>query len=362
MRCRPLSKDWRYILHADMDAFYASVEQHDHPCLRGKPLVVGGSPEARGVVAAASYEARKLGIHSAMPMRTAVRISKDVVRVSPRFDRYREVSRQVIGVLSDISTIIQPLALDEAYLDVSNHGDFRDCQILARRLKHNIHTLTGLHVTVGGGTTKTVAKIASQSGKPNGLLLIPPGKEQDFLFALKVEALGGVGPVTKIALNQAHIYSIADLALARPETLANLLGRRGNDLQIRALGLDDDPVETSTTPQSISVETTLPADVSIPAQLNQELVHLSKNVAERLTAARLRGRTITLKLRLADFRTLTRQTSLASPTNSAPEINQSVTRLLERVLEAGMQVRLLGVTVSKFGESYQPRLFDDNTS
>ena len=168
--------------------------------------------------------------------------------------------------------------------------------------------------------------------------------------------------MTIIALNQAHIYSIADLALARPETLANLLGRRGNDLQIRALGLDDDPVETSTTPQSISVETTLPADVSIPAQLNQELVHLSKNVAERLTAARLRGRTITLKLRLADFRTLTRQTSLASPTNSAPEINQSVTRLLERVLEAGMQVRLLGVTVSKFGESYQPRLFDDNTS
>ena len=362
MQSKPLRKTWRYILHADMDAFYASVEQHDHPHLRGKPVVVGGAPETRGVVAAASYEARKLGINSAMPMKTAVRISPKVIRVSPRFERYRQVSRQVMDVLRSVSTTIQPLALDEAYLEMSHREGLRACEVLARQLKHNIHSLTGLHVTIGGGTTKTVAKIASQSGKPNGLLLIPPGKEQDFLFPRQVESLGGVGPVTKLALNEANIYSIGDLALASPETLSLLLGRRWTDLQARALGRDDDPVETSATPRSVSVETTLPVDVNVLKLLHQELAHLSKNVAERLAAADLRGRTITLKLRLANFRTLTRQTSLASPTNSAPEINESVDRLLERALVAGMEVRLLGITVSRFGESYQPRLFEDNGS
>jgi DNA polymerase-4 len=184
----------RYILHADMDAFYASVERLDDPRLEGKPLVVGGSPEHRGVVAAASYEARRYGIHSAMPMRTAMRLCPDLVRVSPRFDRYHEVSSRVMAIFGEVTPLVEPLSLDEAYLDVTDQASAPNVNVLAFNLKARVMEEVGLVVTIGGGISKTVAKVASKRAKPNGLLLVRPGDEEAFLAPLDIDILLGIGP------------------------------------------------------------------------------------------------------------------------------------------------------------------------
>ena len=219
---------WCYILHADMDAFYASVEQRDNPALRGRPVVVGGAPEQRGVVAAASYEARKYGIHSAMPMGTAMARCADLVRVSPRFPRYHEVSRQFMEIFLSITDLVEPLSLDEAYLDISH-------AVLDMEVKVETH----LAMTIGGGTSKTVAKIASQVAKPDGLLTINPGDEQDFLGPLDIGLLWGVGPVTVTTLKGYGIRTIGDLGVRDEQWLEGILGKRGAELRSAALGLDD---------------------------------------------------------------------------------------------------------------------------
>lgn len=348
---------WRYILHADLDAFYASVEQMDNPSYMGKPLVVGGSPTVRGVVAAASYEARKFGIRSAMPMRTAVRLHPPVIRVSPRFDRYRELSEQVMAVYRAFTPLVEPLSLDEAYLDVSRQVLPDVVEWAAADLKENVRKATGLPVTVGGGVSKTVAKIASQLGKPDGLLLVKPGGEQEFLRPLDVGLLWGVGEKSAELLRRYGIDTIGDLANRKDAWLTHTFGKRGPELKERALGLDREPVVPSRETKSISSETTFANDVDSREHMESILKDLSEEVGERLRKEGLRGKTVSIKLRLSDFTTFTRQQTLLTAIDAPDDIFRSARILLRREIKPGLEFRLLGVGVSSFQEFSQPPLF-----
>jgi DNA polymerase-4 len=348
----------RYILHADMDAFYASVEQLDHPAFRGLPLVVGGSPASRGVVAAASYEARKYGIRSAMPMVTAIRLYSNIIRVPPRFTRYREVSNQVMSLFRELTHLVEPLSLDEAYLDISKEV-FNESALegIGSQLKLSVREHTGLAITVGGGTSKTVAKIASQMAKPDGLLLIKSGQERSFLNPLNVGILWGVGPKTESVLKQHGIDKIGDLAERDSEWVLRVLGKRGMELQSRALGEDLSEVSTSRETKSVSVETTLSEDIIDPAVLKSELKKLSDKLSTRVRKNGLMFKTISLKLRLSDFTTFTRQHTLTYITEDTGIIFQISMDLLEKEMKPGLEFRLLGIGVSGFRETGQLVLF-----
>ncbi len=347
------SPEWRYILHADLDAFYASVEQLDDPSLSGKPVVVGGPPEARGVVAAASYAARKFGVHSAMPMRTALRLCPSLVRVQPRFDRYREMSRKVQAMFRDVTPLVEPLSLDEAYLDVSRQSSAETVRDVAAGLKARVRQEAGLAVTIGGGASKTVAKVASRRGKPDGLLLVMPGEERAFLAPLDVDALWGVGPKTAAALKQHGVNTVAELSACSEEWLRQSFGRRGPELKLRAVGIDNEPVVTERETKSVSAETTMPQDVSDRAALERELEELVREVAGRLRGHALKGRVVHVKLRLSDFTTLTRQRRLLVPTDDPAVILRAACELLGREVAPGRRFRLIGVGVSGFEESLQ---------
>ena len=353
-------ESWRYILHADLDAFYASVEQMDNPRYRGKPLVVGGSPTVRGVVAAASYEAREFGIRSAMPMRTAVRLHPPVIRVSPRFDRYRELSEKVMAIYRAFTPLVEPLSLDEAYLDVSEQVLPAAVEWAAADIKEDVRNTTGLPVTVGGGISKTVAKIASQLGKPDGLLLIKPGEEQDFLRPLDVGLLWGVGEKSAELLRRYGIDTIGDLADRKDAWLSNTFGKRGPELKARALGIDDEPVSPSRETKSISSETTFPNDVGDRDYMESVLRDLSQEVSDRLSKDGLRGRTVSIKLRLANFTTFTRQQTLLATVDDTDDIFRAARVLLRREMKPGLEFRLLGVGVSGFQDFGQLPLFPMN--
>jgi len=344
----------RYILHADLDAFYASVEQRDNPNLRGKPVVVGGAPESRGVVAAASYEARKFGIYSALPMKTAVRRCSSLIRVPPRFQRYKEISNQIFGLFKELTSLVEPLSLDEAYIDISEKSDVRE---VAQTLKNKIKEMTGLAVTIGGGTSKTVSKVASQIGKPDGLLLIKPGYEKEFLSALKVDILTGVGPKTTILLNSYGVNTVGELAFCDLQWLKTNLGVRGPELRNRAMGIDNDPVSPDRETKSVSAEITLPKDVGELADIEGHLKELSEKVSDHLTRSRLKGRTVKLKFRLSDFTTFTRQSTLRLPTNDTNIIYDEVKKLFVREHREGRGCRLFGVGISNFGYNGQLPLF-----
>ncbi|MFH1140187.1 MAG: DNA polymerase IV [Chloroflexota bacterium] len=298
----------RYILHADMDAFYASVERLDDPSLEGKPLVVGAPPEQRGVVAAASYEARRYGIHSAMPMRTALRLCPSLVRVSPRFDRYREVSNRVMGIFRDVTPIMESVSLDEGYLDVTEKASTGNVNLLAFDLKARVSRETGLVVTIGGGTSKTVAKVASRLAKPNGLLLVRPGDEAAFLAPLEIDRLPGVGPRSATVLKERGVKTLGELSACDEVWLRQTFGRRGRELRERATGIDYSPVTPYRETRSVSEETTMAEDVGDESVLLETARELAAGVATRLKELGLMGRTVSIKLRLADFRTFTRQT------------------------------------------------------
>jgi DNA polymerase-4 len=337
----------RTILHADLDAFYASVEQLDNPELRGRPVVVGGPPEARGVVAAASYEARRFGVRSAMPMSRALRLCPRAVRVSPRFDRYAEVSRQVMAIFRDVTPLVEPLSLDEAFLDASRsatgraaHGDPYE---LARELKRRVKEETGLTVSIGVGTNKTVAKIASDMGKPDGLVVVPAGEEASFLAPMSVRSLWGVGPRAEEALAEIGIRTMGELARADPAALAARFGVRGQWFHRMANGLDDRPVETEHERKSVGAETTFPRDLSDGPELREVLGRVAQEVARRLREKGLKARTVVLKLRYSDFRTITRQASLAEGADSARQLAAAAGALLDKTARPGDRFRLLGV-------------------
>lgn len=340
------------IIHADLDAFYAAVEQLDNPQLRGQPVLVGGSPRSRGVVATASYEARAYGVHSALPMSTAVRRCPQGIVVQPRFDRYREMSRRVMEIFHQFTDLVEPLSLDEAYLDISELVERQGRQPLgvAIDLKRRVKDETGLVVSVGVAGGKSIAKIASDWQKPDGLTLVAPGQEREFLGPLPVGKLWGIGPKTAERLRQEGITTIGELAEQPAEWFARHFGKRAESIRAKANGRDEDPVRTERSPKSSSAETTFPEDIASPEELRRELRALSTSVARHLEGKELQGRTVTVKLRLADFTTLNRQTTLAAPTGDAGVILETAWTLLQGELSPGRSFRLLGVGVSAFGE------------
>ena len=341
----------RHIIHADLDAFYAAVEQLDNPELMGKPVLVGGSPQSRGVVATASYEARVFGVHSAMPMATAVRQCPQGIVVRPRFDRYREMSRKVMDVFQQWTDLVEPLSLDEAYLDVTARVEEGRLPLgVALELKRQVKAATGLNVSIGVGTCKSVAKIASDLEKPDGLVVVAPGEERRFLAPLAVGKLWGIGPKTAERLHQDGIQTIGDLAAQPDDWFVRRFGKRAASVKAKAQGQDDEPVKTERNPKSISAETTFADDLSEPEELRAVLAKLAGNVARQLERKEVRGKTVTVKLRLADFTTLTRQTTLSSFTNSEEAIMETGWKLLAGELAPGRAFRLLGVGVSGFGE------------
>lgn len=349
----------RWILHADLDAFYASVEQLDDPTLRGRPVLVGGRPEGRGVVAAASYEARAFGVRSAMPMREALRRCPQAVIRPPRFQRYSELSQAVFARYRAITSLVEPLSFDEAYLDVTAIApDESTATDVARRLKQEARADLGLTVSIGVGTAKVIAKIASDLEKPDGLVVVPAGQEAAFLAPLPIERLWGVGPKLATRLHALGVTTIGDLAVLDPEFLVARFGKVGSLVAQLARGVDPRPVQPERPVKSVSRETTFPRDIRDPQEIDQALQRLAESVANRLQTHGLAGRTVTLKLRYSDFRTVTRQTSLALPVSDRRSILLAARPLLAELLRDGSPVRLLGVGVAGFAvEGYQLPLF-----
>jgi DNA polymerase-4 len=353
------------ILHVDLDAFYASVEQLADPSLRGRPVVVGGLG-GRGVVAAASYEARRFGIHSAMPTAHARRACPDAVFLAPRFDAYAAASKEVMAILRSVTPLVEPIAMDEAFLDVRGaerlHGDGRE---IAQRLRERVVDETGLTASVGVASTKMLAKIASDLAKPDGLVVVELGTELDVLHPLPVERLWGVGPATTSRLARYGVVTIGDLAALPEATLVTVLGRaHGTQLHALAWNRDARPVEPERVVKSIGHEETFARDIVERATLEQEVVRLADKVGSRLRSADRVARTVQLKVRFGDFRTITRSRTVAEPTDVALEIARIATQLLGEV-ELGAGVRLLGVSAQQLepaGAVQTSLPFDDAAS
>ena len=363
----------RTVLHADMDAFYASIEQRDHPELRGRPVIVGGS-SARGVVSAASYEARKFGVRSAMPGFEAKRLCPDGVFLSPDMERYASVSAEVHRVFEQFTPEIEPLALDEAFLDVSGSlGLFGSARELGQKLKAGVHDATALVVSVGIATNKLVAKIACRSGKPDGLYVVEPGQESATLEPLPIRYLWGVGPVLGDKLSALGIHTLGDLGRADPGLVARAAGDRALYFIELARGIDDRPVVPERAPKSIGEESTFERNVSDRDTVVQAIVAHAEEVARRLRSTGYLGATVTLKMKLGkarppregsgratesrepDYPLLTRQRRLTSPTSDGQLIAHTASDLWD---EAALTepVRLIGVSVSGLSASEQEQL------
>jgi len=344
------------ILHIDMDAFYASVEQRDKPHLRGSPVVVGGDPEHRGVVAAASYEARRFGVRSAMPMARAVRLCPALVIVRPDFSRYKAVSQQVFSIFRSVTPLVEPLSLDEAYLDVTENawGELLG-QSVAQRIKREIKEKTGLTASAGVAPNKFLAKIASGWKKPDGLTVIAPERVEQFLHKLPVDALWGVGPVTAQRLRERGIERLVDVRAVDPNVLRDAVGSGADWLRQLADGIDDRPVEPHHDPKSAGTENTFSQDLTDIAEIRHEVDEMARDGAAWLERQGLTCRTVTLKVRYSDFTTITRSHSRAAPTRDADDIAARAIALLDRT-EAGQRpVRLLGVSVHNLIDPQEPR-------
>lgn len=342
-----------------MDAFYASAEQAAKPSLRGKPVVVGGVGP-RGVVATASYEARRFGVHSAMPTAQARRLAPNAAYLVPRFSLYRAVSEQVMELLGRLSPLVEPLSLDEAFVDLEAGGtadDSASARAVGERLREAILAVTGLSGSVGLAGSKMLAKIASEEAKPDGLMLIEPGTERDLLAPMPVRTLPGVGPATGDHLRRAGMTTVHDLAEAGEAELVRLVGRaHGVSLYRMALGLDDRPVVAERDAKSVSVEDTFEVDLHDRTRVRTEVERLAGRCVERLRNAGRSGRTVVLKVRRYDFSTLTRSETLRGPTDDPGVVREAAARLLEGVDTTG-GVRLLGVGVTGLADYTQEDLF-----
>lgn len=351
----------RRILHCDMDAFYAAVHLRDDPALRGLPVVVGGRPEERGVVAAASYEARRFGIHSAMPSAQALRRCPQAVILEPDFRRYRRESRRIFTIFRDFTPLVQTVALDEAYLDLSEHWmQWGSATAAAQALRARVREETGLTVSVGVSCNRLLAKIASDFDKPDGLTVVRPEAAQAFLDPLPVRRLPGVGPATERRLQVMGVETIADLrALPRAELVARF-GKVGSWFHRAAHGEDERPVEVERPAQSVSTERTWPITLRDPGPITAALARQAHEVAGHLERRGLSALTLTLKLRYPDYRTITRSTTLRVPTRDPARIEVLAGQLLERTEARRRGVRLLGLATSNFvtGPAAQLELFD----
>ena len=349
----------RTILHADLDAFYASVEVLDDPSLRGRPVIVGGDPGARGVVSAASYEARRFGVHSAMPLRTAARLCPTGVFLPGRPDRYREISRAVMAIFASYTPLVEPISLDEAFLDVTGSTDaFGDGETIARAIKQRVRDEVGLVVSVGVASNKLCAKVASDLRKPDALVVVPPGGEAAFLADLPVGRLWGVGPQARQALAEYGVTRIGELAALPEATLRRRFGSHGSELALRARGIDPSPVVPSQAPKSIGHELTFDRDVTEPARLEATLLDLAESVASRLRHHQLAAGAVQLKLRYEGFETLTRQMGVPRHTREPEPIYTAGLVLLRKTLVSGRGVRLIGLTAINLTDAQQLTLFD----
>jgi len=356
----------RRILHIDMDAFYASVEQRDKPELRGLPVAVGGSPDQRGVVAAASYEARAFGVRSAMPMARAVRLCPSLVIVRPDFQRYRAASQAVLAIFRRVTPLVEPLSLDEAYLDVTENvwGETLG-QAVARRIKTEIKSATGLTASAGVAPNKFLAKIASGWKKPDGLTVIAPERVEQFLQRLPVDALWGVGPVTAKRLRDRGIERLVDVRTASARLLQDAVGSNADWLRRLADGIDDRPVEPNQSAKSSGTENTFAEDLTDIGEIRNEIDEMARDGAAWLERKMLFCRTVTIKVRYSDFTTVTRSHSSDPATRDADDISARALALLDKTEAGHRPIRLLGVSVHNLVDPSGKRedlrlpLFDD---
>jgi DNA polymerase IV len=357
----------RKILHLDLDAFFCSVEENNDPTLRGRAFAVGGQPDQRGVVASCSYAARLRGIHSAMPMARAVKLLPELIIVSGRHGDYGKISHQVMDYLDTLTPLVEQVSIDEAFLDLSDLPE--PGEVLATTIQQYIWDHFQLPCSIGVASNKLVAKIATDVGKaskrsaepPRAIKVIPPGTEAAFLAPLPTKSLWGIGPKTAARLDELGIHTIGDIADRTKFELARELGKFGEDLGKRALGIDNSPVYTSHTVKSVSNETTFAHDIADIQTLYETLHSLSESVGRRLRKHHFEGSTVKLKLRWQDFSTLTRQTTLSKPTNDDREIYAAVKELFNKVWKKGKPVRLLGVGVTQFGrQERQLSLWDQS--
>jgi DNA polymerase-4 len=345
----------RTVIHVDMDAFFASVEQRDRPELQGRPVIVGADPRGRGVVSAASYEARRFGVHSAIPIGRAARLCPEAVFLPVDRDKYVAVSRRIMRILADFTPLIEPVSIDEAFLDVTaSRRLFGEGAAIARRIKSRIRQEVALTASVGVASNKFVAKVASDLEKPDGLVVVRPGAEAAFLDPLPVSRLWGVGRVTASQLDALGIRSIGQLARAPATQLAAGVGSAADILAALARGIDDRPVEPLSPPKSVGAEETFETDHRDAERLRATLRRQAERVARELREQGYAARTVTLKLRFADFSTITRSHT-GDPTQDGLTIYRQVIALLDRVSRA-RPVRLIGLSVSGLGPAGEGQL------
>ena len=358
----------RTVFHVDMDAFFVSVEELFDPSLRGKPVVVGGQRDERGVVSAASYEARKFGVHSAMPLRTAAKLCPQAIFVDGHPDRYRECSAKVHEVLESFSPQVEMVSIDEAYLDMTGTERLHGPPLLAAdKLHHKMKAQTRLNCSIGIGTSRLVAKVCSGKAKPHGVLYAMPGQEAEFLAPLDVREIPGVGKVTEQKLHELGILTVGDIAKLDDRSLEHHLGKWGLALAGKARGEDagawfEGEIGEYEGPKSISHEHTYDRDTSNVVQIESTLMRLSEMVGRRLREQQLHARTLQLKLRYKDFTTITRAHSLEHPTQLDNEIYRQIHKLFQDNWRKGAEIRLLGVHASSFDkEPAQPSLLGENS-
>jgi DNA polymerase-4 len=343
----------RKIMHLDLDAFFCAVEELQDPSLKGKPFAVGGRPESRGVVSSCSYAARKFGIRSAMPMGKALRLCPNLIVISSRHARYGEYSDKVMDRLNQMTPLVEPVSIDEAFLDVSDMAE--DVGFLARRLQSQIRSELGLPCSLGVATNKLVAKVASDVGKishrgiesPNAITIVPPGEEARFLAPLPVQAIWGIGPKSTQKLSDLGVRTIGDLSTLSEKTLNEHFGKYGSELHARSLGIDASPVSNAGVLKSVSNEHTYDHDTRDESTVLKSLRYLCEKVGRRLRKANLSGNVIHIKLRWSDFTTITRQTSLPAVTDQDNLIYTIAVGLFQKAWhEDRLAVRLIGVGVS----------------
>lgn len=351
----------RSIIHVDLDAFFASVEELENPALRGLPLIVGGDPDKRGVVSSCSYAARKFGVRSAMPMFQALRLCPQAIRLPGRHDLYGAYSRRVMAILEDSAPVVEQLSIDEAFLDVTGCELISGtAPVIARRIQERVLADVGLPCSLGVATNKTVAKIATDSGKPNGLVVVPPGTEAEFLAPFIVEVIPGVGKKTAARLHALGVRSVRQLAHLPLARLRDEFGAHGEQLHGLARGLDDSPVTATHETKSVSQERTFDRDTTDAAQIRRCLLECSQGVGSELRRQRLMARTVTLKLRFHDFETLSRGVTLSFPSDVDDVLYETTCALLASAWTGRRKVRLVGVRASNLLHevAYQLQLFD----
>jgi DNA polymerase-4 len=342
----------RKIIHVDMDAFYAAIEQRDNPSLKGKPIAVGGSPDGRGVVATASYEARKFGVHSAMSSRRAAQLCDHLMFVRPRFDVYKDVSNAIRSIFRRYTDIVEPLSLDEAYLDVTTDKMGVDSAIdVAKRIKEEIRNEVNLTASAGVSVNKFLAKIASDMNKPDGLTFIGPSKVIPFMESLPVEKFFGVGKVTAARMKKLGLHTGLDIKKLSEQQLTNHFGKAGKFYYRIVRGIDDRAVQPYRQVKSISAEDTFPYDLSDHEEIFDGLDRVAQILYERLQRKSQWGRTLTLKVKYHDFKQVTRRHTSDENFMTLESIQQTARRLMNALLEPGVRIRLLGIGLSGFEEN-----------